>query len=98
MAAYYVGTIRVTDARAWESYVSQVGATISQYGGSVIFRGSCVGVEQTGQQGGDRRIVALQFDSLEAANRWHGSPEYQRLVPLRDAGAEVELLLYQGKV
>ena len=96
MAAYYVGTIRVTDARAWEDYVSQVGATISQYGGSVIFRGSGAGVAQMSELGSDRRIVALQFDSLEAAKRWHDSSEYQRLVPLRDAGAVVELLLYQG--
>jgi len=96
MAAYYVGTIRVTDACAWEIYVSQVGATISQYGGRVLFRGTRHDEANAGGFGDDWRIVTLHFDSREAAKRWHGSPEYQRLVPLRDAGAEVELLLYQG--
>jgi len=96
MAAYYVGTIRITDPPLWESYVGQVGATISQYGGQVIFRGTRRVDAKPADFGDDQRIVTLHFDSLEAAKRWHESPEYQRLVPLRDAGAQVELLLYQG--
>lgn len=96
MSAYYVGTIRVTAPDAWATYVSQVGATIAQYGGQVIFRGTRADSVRAAHVEGDRRIVTLRFESLEAAQRWHDSPEYQRLVPVRDAGAEVELLLYEG--
>ena len=96
MPAYYVGTIRITDPDAWAIYVSRVGATIAQYGGQVIFRGTRPDSVRDASVEGDHRIVTLRFESLAAAQRWHDSPEYQQLVPLRDAGAEVELLLYEG--
>jgi uncharacterized protein (DUF1330 family) len=38
----------------------------------------------------------LRFVDEGAASRWHESADYQRLVPLRDAGAEVSLMLYSG--
>jgi uncharacterized protein (DUF1330 family) len=39
-------------------------------------------------------VVALKFADLSAANRWHDSPEYQALVPIREVAAEVTLVLY----
>ncbi|MEP7155086.1 MAG: DUF1330 domain-containing protein [Betaproteobacteria bacterium] len=93
MAAYCVGRIRVKDAAAWESYRSRVGATIAQYGGEVLFRGT---LEEAFSGGNDHdNIVALRFENIEAARRWHDSPEYQALIAVRDAGAEVSLVLYQ---
>ena len=95
MTAYYVGTIRVIHALNWAQYVAKVGATISQYGGQVVFRGRRGLGSAAVPADEDQRIVTLRFESAEAARRWHDSAEYQRLVPLRDAGAEVELLLYE---
>ena len=93
MTAYCVGQIRVKDAKAWEQYRGRVGATIAQYGGEVIFRGV---LEQAFSGAADHgSVVALRFDSVNAAKRWHDSPEYQALIPLRDEGAEVTLVLYQ---
>jgi uncharacterized protein (DUF1330 family) len=93
MVAYYVGSISVTDPEIWQSYVDQVGETIAQYGGEVMFRGVRPEVEAAAH-----RIVALRFANESAAKQWHDSPEYQRLVPLRDAGAIVHLVLYRGQV
>ena len=93
MAVYCVGQIRVKDARAWERYRGQVGATIAQYGGELLFRG---GLQEVFSGTGDHdSVVALRFESREAAKRWHDSPEYQALIPLREQGAEVTLTLYQ---
>ncbi|MEO8102143.1 MAG: DUF1330 domain-containing protein [Betaproteobacteria bacterium] len=93
MAAYCIGQIRVKDAQAWEQYRGRVGATIVQYGGEVMFRG---GLQQAFSGTADHdSVVALRFDNLDAAKRWHDSPEYQALVPLREQGAEVALVLYQ---
>ena len=93
MAAYCVGQIRVKDAAAWEQYRGQVGATLIRYGGEVMFRGS---LQQVFSGAGDHdSVVALRFESLQAAKRWHDSPEYQALIPIRDQGAEVALMLYQ---
>ena len=95
MAAYCVGQIRVKDANAWEGYRRQVGATITQYGGEVMFRGS-LNFAFDGRPIQDHdHIVALRFDNIDAAKRWHDSAEYQALIPLRDQGAEMKLVLYQ---
>ena len=95
MAAYCVGQIRVKDAAAWEQYRGKVGATIVQYGGEVMFRGS-LNFAFDGRPIQDHdHIVALRFDNIDAAKRWHDSAEYQALIPLRDQGAEMKLVLYQ---
>ncbi len=93
MSAICVGHIRVKDAETWEQYRSRVGATITQYGGTILFRG-----QQERLFSGEmshEKIVALQFDNLDAANRWHDSPEYQALIAIRERAADVTLVLYQ---
>jgi uncharacterized protein (DUF1330 family) len=90
--AYYVGLIHVRDEAQWQVYVSQVGATICQYGGQVIFRGAKA--QTMSGALAEEKIVTLMFADLAAATRWHESPEYQKLIPIRDAGADVTLVLY----
>lgn len=93
MPAICVGHIHVKNADAWEAYRSQVGATIAQYGGQLLFRG-----QQQRVFSGEmpqENVVALQFESLEAAHRWHDSPEYQALLPVRAQAADVTLVLYK---
>ena len=93
VAAICVGHIRVKDPGQWEAYRSAVGATIAHYGGELLFRGRWQ-QNFSGQSLGEK-VVALRFSDLGAARRWHDSPEYQALIPLRDAGAEVTLELYE---
>ena len=46
--------------------------------------------------GGDapELCVAILFDNAETAKRWRDSKEYQALLPLRNQGAEVSLVIY----
>ena len=94
MAAYLIADVDVHDPAQYDEYRKQVRATIEQYGGAVLFRGALDGVF-SGRADHDQ-IVALQFADLAAAKRWHDSPAYQSLVAIRDLGAEVSLILYQG--
>ncbi len=93
-AAFYVGLIHVRDAAVWQEYVSQVGVTISLYGGEVIFRGVREAV-MSGEMTFEK-VVTLRFADVASAKRWHDSPEYQRLISIRDAGADVTLVLYSN--
>ena len=93
MAAYVIGHILVRDPVMWQEYVSQVGATITGHGGEILFRGSKAG-DLNGEMRADR-MVALRFADAAAARKWHDSGDYQRLVPLRDASADVTLVIYQ---
>jgi len=93
MPAFIVGTIRVTDPDAWQRYVDRVGATFAPHGGRVLFRGR-KSRELAGEAHGESIVVA-EFPDLDALQRWHASPEYRSLIPLRDAGAEVVLTAYE---
>ena len=94
MPAICVGHIRVKNAEAWEQYRSVVGATIAQYGGELLFRGEQERVF-SGQMP-QEKVVAMRFANVDAANRWHDSPEYQALIPIRDRAADVTLVLYKS--
>lgn len=94
MPAYLVGTIRVSNSESWQRYVERVGATFAPFGGRIVFRGTDP-VALARQAHGDRIVVA-EFPDLAALRRWHDSPDYQALVPLREAGAEVVLTAYQA--
>ena len=93
MAAFLVGTIRIKDPVRWQEYVGRVGATFVQYDGDVLARGAKA-VELAGHAHGERMVVA-RFADLAALQRWHDSPEYQALVPLRLAAADVVLTAYE---
>ena len=93
MPAICVGHIRVKNAEAWEQYRSRVGATITQYGGELLFRGQQERLFSGAMQ--HENVVALQFENIDAANRWHDSPEYQALIPIRERAADVTLVLYK---
>ena len=94
MPAFCVGQISVKNAEAWEDYRSRVGDTIKQYGGELLFRGRREQVFN-----GDMlhdNVVVLQFEDIDTAKRWHDSPEYQALIPIRDHAADVTLVLYRS--
>ena len=94
MPAYLIGQIRVTDPAAWQRYVERVGATFPPHGGTVLWRG--VKVADLSRAAHGERVVVAQFESMAALRAWHDSPEYQALVALREAGAEVVLAAYEG--
>lgn len=92
MAAYIIGTIRVRDPEAWQSYLAQVGATFGPFGGRLVFRGEKA-IRLSGAAHGER-VVVVEFPDLDRIRGWHESPQYQGLIELRDRGAEVVLTAY----
>jgi uncharacterized protein (DUF1330 family) len=94
MPAFLVGTIRVTDAAVWQQYIERVGATFGAHGGMVLWRG--VKKRELAGRAHGERIVVAEFDDLAALERWHASSDYQALIALRDAGAEVVLTAYES--
>ena len=93
MPAYVVGTIHVTDPACWQQYLERVGGTFGSAGGQVLMR-AVKAASLHGDAHGER-IVVIEFPDAESARRWHESPAYQALAPLRDAGADVVLTIYQ---
>ena len=72
----------------------QLKCVLRQHGGRVLFRGAKD--VQLNRAAHGEHIVVAEFDSIAALRRWHDSPEYQQLIALRDAGADVVLTAYQS--
>lgn len=92
--AYVIGHITVKNEPAWAEYCKGVPATLVEWGGELVLRGK----RQTVWDGMHRHTdtVVLRFASLDAATRWHESPAYQALIPLRHKAADVDLIVFEG--
>ena len=94
MKAFVIAEINVTDPDQYRHYSEQVPATIAQYGGRSIARGGRFAVLE-GPADMDR-VVILEFPSLEQAQAWYDSPEYQRVKALRTVASEARLVVAEG--
>jgi uncharacterized protein (DUF1330 family) len=94
MAAYVIGEIEVTDPATYEDYRKQVPAVVKKYGGKFVVRGGKVETLEGGWS--PKRIVALEFPSLEQAQKWYRSPEYAPLIELRQRASRGKLILVEG--
>ena len=96
MPAYVIANIDVTDPVGFERYRAAVPPVIAAHGGRYLVRGG----ELHALEGALplKRLVILEFPSLEAARRFYASPEYQPLLALRLASTRSELVMVEGYV
>ena len=94
MAAYVIGEIEVTDPATYEDYRKQVLAVVTKYGGRFIVRGGRIDPLEGGWN--PKRVVALEFPSMEQAQKWYRSPEYAPLIELRQKASRGKLILVEG--
>ena len=94
MAAYIVANVEVTDPAAYEEYRKGVAATIAQYGGRFLVRGGATEVLEGSFR--PKRIVILEFESVERAKAWWDSPEYRPLRDLRQRASRGDLFVAAG--
>ena len=75
--AYIVGQMTVKNETKWTEYRSQVLATLTPFGGELVFRGNQVRALSGECPHAD--IVVIRFPSLVDADSWHNSAAYQAL-------------------
>ena len=94
MAAYIIARVDVTDPEKYKNYMALTPAAIEKAGGRFIVRGGQVttleGPEET------RRLVVLEFDSIEAAKAFYHSPDYERAKLERVGAADAQFLAVEG--
>ncbi|HWY51565.1 MAG TPA: DUF1330 domain-containing protein [Chthoniobacterales bacterium] len=94
MAAYVIVEIEVVDPVGYEEYKKQAAATVHQHGGKYIVRGGKAEVLE-----GDwnpKRIVVLQFESMERAKEWLNCEEYREPRKMRHRTAKTNMILVEG--
>jgi uncharacterized protein (DUF1330 family) len=90
MAGYVIVDVEVHDPAAYREYSAQVPATVAAYGGRFAVRGGAY--ETREGHWSPKRIVVLEFPSIDAARAWYDSPEYQAILPIRQANSHCNFL------
>ena len=94
MAAYILVDCEVTDPAKYETYKALAPDAIARHGGRYLVRGgAAVRLE------GDwtpKRIVVLEFPSLDAARAFYDSPEYRAAREARRGAARMDMIAVAG--
>ena len=94
MAAYLIAEVDVTDPVTYEDYRKLVEVTLKQYKGTYRVRGGSVTLLEG--EPAPKRLVVVEFDSIEQARAWYDSEEYAPALKLRQASSTGRLLLVEG--
>ena len=94
MPAYVIGEVEITDLQAYQEYAKRVPETIAKHGGKYLVRGGAV----EGKEGdwNPKRVVVLEFPTMEQARKWYHSPEYSPVLAIRLKSAQSKLILVEG--
>ena len=87
MSSYLIVHATVKDPDKLKRYGAAASQTVRAHGGEIVTRAQVTDVLV-----GDHEhnvVVLLKFPDGAALKAWYDSPEYQALVPLRDAAADM---------
>ncbi len=94
MSAYIIVKMEVTDMEQYKKYIAATPAVVEQFGGKFIARGgetvTLEGPEET------RRVVLIEFPSLDLIRDFFSSPEYQAARKLREGAAVASIVAVDG--
>ena len=94
MPAYVIAETQIADAEQYARYMAASPAAIAEGGGRFVARGGDVIVLE-----GDwrpPRLVVLEFEDVDAAQRWYDSEQYRAVRSLREGAGHVNMVLVPG--
>jgi uncharacterized protein (DUF1330 family) len=94
MPAYVINDMEITDPQRFEEYKRLSPPTVAAYGGRFLARGGEVTPLEGGWQ--PRRLVMLEFPSVDQAQAWLNSPEYAPARTLRQLSANSRMVVIEG--
>jgi uncharacterized protein (DUF1330 family) len=92
--AYYMADFELTDPEGIRPYSAGVAATFEPFGGRFIVRGGEIAALEGERPKG--RLVMIAFDSMEKAQAWYRSAEYQKLMPIRQRSGNSRTFIVEG--
>lgn len=94
MKGYLIANLDVQDQPTFQRYREEVMPLIARYGGRYIVRGG--EVQEVEGHLGLKRLIVLEFPSLDAARAFYDSPEYQPVKAIRLQSAHSDVALVAG--
>ena len=94
MSAYVIAEVEITDPQLFAEYGKGVPASIAAYGGRYLVRGGKVETKEGGWT--PKRVVILEFASMDQARKWYDSPQYKPLLGMWLKSANTKLFFVEG--
>ena len=94
MPALIIVDIEVTDPARYEDYTRLASNSIAAHGGRYLVRGGKS--EVLDGEWTPRRLVVLEFDSVEQAKAWRASPEYAEAKKVREGCARSNMIVVES--
>ena len=94
MPAYVINDMEILDPQMLEGYKKLSPQTVLQYGGKFLVRGG-----EMRKLEGDwlpKRLVILEFPSIEQAQAWIDSPEYAPARAVRQKASRSNIIVVEG--
>jgi uncharacterized protein (DUF1330 family) len=96
MAAYILAIIDEHDPVAFEAYREQALPVIAAYGGRSLLQGTRH--ERLEGDWAPKRVVVVEFPTMEQARAFHASEAYQGPKAVRHGAARTDMLLFEGRI
>ena len=94
MKGYVIVDVEVTDPEKYAEYVKVVPPTISAFGGRFVVRGGKA--ENLEGDWVPKRMVVLEFESVETALKWWASEDYKAPKALRQSASVTNMIVVEG--
>lgn len=101
MSAYLIADVSISDPNKYSEYLKFVGLTLTAYGGEVII---AVGEHSGGKievfEGNwdPKHLVIVKFENFEQIKKWYLSPEYQKIMNIRDESSQGNIISVENKI
>lgn len=92
---YMIAEVEVTDAATYQKYLDANTPLVKAAGGRFLTRGETL-VALDGPA--PKRFAIIEFDSMEKVQAYRNSPEYKKIVPMRDKGSKYRSFIAGSQV
>lgn len=94
MPAYLIANVEIKDADKIKAYLAATPEVLNKYGAQFLVRGGEIWIAEGNWN--PKRMVVVEFESLEKAKAFWNSNEYKPLKALRQSAAYTEMIIVQG--
>ncbi len=94
MAAYVLVDNEITDQSQFDEYIQRIPQVVEAHGGRYLVRGGAAQIVEGAWT--PHRVVVIEFDSLDRANAFVNSTEYQELSVIRTRSTVTSTVIVDG--
>jgi uncharacterized protein (DUF1330 family) len=96
MAAFLIADAQPHDAAAYRDsgYLEAAQRIAAKHGGTYRIRGGAVTILEG--EWAPRRVVMIEFPSMDHLRAWYEDPEYREWIPVRQRLADSRLIAVEG--